>query len=566
MSDHDLARYYVHANATICKSGKFNYEFCRFPVPTPWNIDRLEELLLLHKFDDMQIIQFLKYGWPVETRHLAEYHQIPPNQMGAKNSSKELKKYMETELQNNGIIGPFKDNPFGGKARISPIDAIPKKDTDDKHVILNLSHPDGRSVNDAIDKDTYLGQPTNLTYPTVDDLSDVIMSLGVGVALFKTDLRKYFRQVCYDPGCIHLMGFRINKQFYWDITLSMGLRIACFIAQRLSSAIMFIYNKQGNYGLNYIDDLAAAALWSKAYQSFKMLTDLLKSLNIWESEHKRCEPDVVMSFLGVGVNSLKMILELTPERIIDIRNETDKWLSKESASKKDLQSLIGKLNFAASTVRSGRLFFSRIITCMKNMPKHGICKIDAETRKDIKWWSLFMEKFNGVSMMHELSWRQIDQTISSDACLSGLGGFCSGEYFHCKIPERLKAMVSINELECTAVMIALKVWAERLSGLNILMHCDNQPTVKTINAGKAQNEYMQKCLREITYLAAMYSFQVRMEFKPGVQNRTADFLSRWENSPKFKELFFTEVSLTHDIMKLKQVLISDVHFNFSHNW
>ena len=86
-------------------------------------------------------------------------------------------------------------------------------------------------MNDAIDKDRYLGKPTGLHYPSVDDLANLIVEHGVGSAMFKTDLKKYFRQVFYDPGVIHLMGFHVNGKYYWDISLSMGLRIACFIAQ-----------------------------------------------------------------------------------------------------------------------------------------------------------------------------------------------------------------------------------------------------------------------------------------------------------------------------------------------
>ena len=269
---------------------------------------------------------------------------------------------------------------FGKQARISPIDSIPKKGSEDRRVILNLSYPPegGASVNDAVSKDHYLGQPTDLKYPTVDSLVDLIHEIGVGAALIKVDLRKYFRQVYYDPGSIHLVGFRVGKELYWDISLSMGLRIACYIAQRLSSAIIFLFHclDNRNRGLNYIDDLAAVALWSRAYEAFHQLIDLLLMLNISESTHKRCPPDVVMTFLGVSVNSLKMLLSLTAPRMAEIKAEARIWLDKDCASKRDLQSLIGKLNFASATVRSGRLFFSRILNFMKDTPKHGIRKLD----------------------------------------------------------------------------------------------------------------------------------------------------------------------------------------------
>ena len=101
-------------------------------------------------------------------------------------------------------------------------------------VILSMMH-----------KDSYLGFVCDLHYPNVDDFAEIILEKGTGCALFKTDLRKYYRQIFYDPGSIHLVGFMLEGNFYFDVALSMGLRIACFIAQRISSALLYIYRCRG---------------------------------------------------------------------------------------------------------------------------------------------------------------------------------------------------------------------------------------------------------------------------------------------------------------------------------
>ena len=561
--------YYVHINNIIHRSGRFNHEFCKFPVPTPWDLNLLEQMLKQIDYNDMDILKYLHFGWPVNTHNLKRHNLVPPNQKGARDHPDSIAEYVEAELLQHTIIGGFKGIPFKN-ARISPIDAIPKKDSDDMRIITNLSFPDGSSVNDAMSKDIYLGQEISLTYPTVDDLANLVLEVGVGAAMFKTDLRKYFRQVYYDPGCVHLMGFRANSDnlFYWDIALSMGLRIACYIAQRLSNAIISIYRADGYAGVNYIDDLAGVAKWSRAYEAYYHLTDLLYRLNIWESQHKRCTPDVYMPFLGIGVNSLELCLSLTADRLTEIQHECNTWLLKKSASKKDLQRLIGKLNFAASTVRSGRLFYSRILTAMKNAPKHGIRALDATTKKDIRWWATFITQYDGISFIHENRWRKVDSVISTDACLQGVGGFNNGEYFHSSIPSFIQqnADVHINELECVAVVLALKIWGPSLSSLNIFMHCDNENTVTIVNKGRASNPFAQACLREIAYLAALYSFHVKMIHTPGVDNRISDYLSRWHTSPIFKDKFFSEVGSSYNINNLKQVLVTDALFRFSHNW
>ena len=73
LTDLELQRYYVEANLAVRLSGKHNFEYCRFPVPSPWNISRLEEVLC--EYHDKEIVQFIKYGWPIDLMHVP--HSVP---------------------------------------------------------------------------------------------------------------------------------------------------------------------------------------------------------------------------------------------------------------------------------------------------------------------------------------------------------------------------------------------------------------------------------------------------------------------------------------------------------
>ena len=179
-----------------------------------------------------------------------------------------------------------------------------------------------------------------------------------------------------------------------------------------------------------------------------------------------------------------------------------------------------------------------------------------------------MEEYNGISCIINDVITEPDAIISTDASSTGMGGFCAGDYFHTPIPIELldNSEIFINELECAAVVVALKIWAEELSGQKIAMYCNNETTVTVINAGKARNSFTNSCLREILYLASKYSFQISMIHLPSTDNRLADYLSRWDNDLSFKDKFFLEVALDYDPVKIKQVLVSRLHFQFSHDW
>ena len=60
-----------------------------------------------------------------------------------------------------------------------------------------------------------------------------------------------------------------------------------------------------------------------------------------ESPEKAVYPTQIMVFLGVLFNTLTMTLEITPERMAEIRAPISQWIGKSSASLKQIQSIAG---------------------------------------------------------------------------------------------------------------------------------------------------------------------------------------------------------------------------------
>ena len=66
-----------------------------------------------------------------------------------------------------------------------------KKGSEERRVIMDLSFPQGNSVNDKIPKDQYMGQSVVLKYPKVDSLVEIIKRKGRGCALMKEHTNKF---------------------------------------------------------------------------------------------------------------------------------------------------------------------------------------------------------------------------------------------------------------------------------------------------------------------------------------------------------------------------------------
>ena len=206
-------------------------------------------------------------------------------------------------------------------------------------------------MNDFISTEEYLGDKIDLIYPKVDDFIQIIKSKGRGCLLFKKDLRRAFRQFPIYPSNYNSLGFVWKKHIFCDTVLAMGCRSSAFLCQRVTNAISFIMYKIGILVLNYLDDLASAEKKELAEFAYNTLGSVLDKCGIEEAKDKSCPPSQIMTFVGVLFNMETMTIEITPERLIELRALITSWLNKKKASLKEIQSLLGKLNFVAACVR-----------------------------------------------------------------------------------------------------------------------------------------------------------------------------------------------------------------------
>ena len=113
-------------------------------------------------YHDIEIIEWLHFRFSTSRDENADPPTLATiNHSGANQYPSDIIDYLQKEVQLGVTIGPFIIPPFLGNIGISPLNTRVKCDTSKRRVILDLSFPPGKSVNDAIDKDTYCGQPLN---------------------------------------------------------------------------------------------------------------------------------------------------------------------------------------------------------------------------------------------------------------------------------------------------------------------------------------------------------------------------------------------------------------------
>lgn len=343
----------------------------------------------------------------------------------------------------------------------------------------------------------------------------------------------------------------------------MGLRSGAFLCQRVTNAVRYIANRKGLQVVNYLDDFAGAESWELADQAFEELGSLLRECGLEESPNKACRPSCRMLFLGILCDTESLTLEVSQERIKELRELLGEWQDKGFASRKEVERLVGVLQFVSACVRPGRIFMARILNMLRGMPEVGRVEVEEELRQDIKWWQAFIEQYNGISMIPEAEWSEPDALVACDACLEGAGGFYEGRYFHCRFPQFIvDQSIHINGLELLTIIVAFKVWGRLLTRKKVLMLCDNLSSVVVSQTGRAKDRVLQACLRELVYTQARWGFEVRIQHVRGEENRIPDLLSRWELGPKYREEFFARTVG----QRLQETYIYEGSFHFSHDW
>ena len=138
------------------------------------------------------------------------------------------------------------------------------------------------------------------------------------------------------------------------------------------------------------------------------------------------------------------------------------------------------------------------------------------------------------------------------------------EYFHEPFPEFITSdpFLHINAFELLTIVVALRLWGASLKGQRIRINCDNQVSVRVMTTGRSRDPFLQACLREICFLAAIHELEIRAVHLAGVTNRLPDLLSRWDLSERVRAEFRNRTS--H--LVTSRCHVSKSMFKFSHTW
>ena len=507
----------------MVNSGKYNFQGCKIPIPTAIRFDLIRQSLGESATQkDQQALELLEFGMPLNCKPGYGINKKQKNHHSALGFKDAIGKYLTKNVQSQAILGPFEQSPISGLC-FSPLMSVPKEETE-RRVIVDFSFPLGSSVNDGIPQSTYLDCEAKFNLPSIQSMVSRLNDLGRGCLLYKRDLKGAFRQFNIDPGDYRLTGLSWQGKIFIDTRLAMGLRSAAFCCQAVTEMVAKIIGREGHM-LVYLDDFGGADVGDKASATFEHLGKTLKIFGLEEAPEKAVAPTTRMDWLGISFDSAEWTMALRPGKLKELLDWLPKLLTKKRVRKVLLQKILGSLVWASAVVRSGAIFFNRLLALLRKLkrPHHSIY-FSVEAKKDIEWWLKTLARFGGKCTIPPAVWTPL-VTFATDASLDGFGMVWGRKalagIFMCEFDE-----LDITKKEMLTVMAAVKHWFADLSNHKVQIFVDNQACVSLLNYGVTRSPFLASCLREIQFYLAMFNIEVRAQYIPSKQNKLADLCSR----------------------------------------
>ena len=518
---------FVEIADRILDSGVPNYKGVRIPLVTGLNVHKWEYYVQQYQYPFQKIKEYIKFGFPLsltDSRNTLHNWEVK-NHHSALQFPEGITKFITKELGHQAILGPFK-NPPHPQYHCSPLLSRPKNDGN-RRVILNLSYPKGQSLNDHVSPDRYDGCEYKLKFPSIDDIADRIRQC-TNPRIGKVDIARAFRQLPIDPADALKLGFQWEGAYFLDKQCAFGFLHGSGLFQLCSDLIAFIVRCHGYSIFPYLDDYVLVGEDGSVQKGFDLLLEILDDLGLRVNPDKVVRPTKRITCLGITIDIDQNTLSINQDKILEIKDTVKEVMNKKVLTKGKFESLTGKLLYIHKCVRPARIFINRTLSLLRTNHGRKRITLNDDFHRDMHWFDVFLEKFNGTTIMHKDN--KVTHEVHVDACLSGMGGIWNDQVYATPIIDFYGFQATIVHYEMLNIIIALRVWSKSWNHSRVRIYCDNGAVVHVVRSGKTKDSLLALFIRNIWVICATYDIDLDIQHIYGKKNINADRLSRLYSS------------------------------------
>ncbi|OWY91400.1 hypothetical protein PHMEG_00040035 [Phytophthora megakarya] len=254
--------------------------------------------------------------------------------------------------------------------------------------------------------------------------------------------------------------------------------------------------------------------------------------------------------LGLLWNTVRRTVSIPNEKVVKARLRVEALLKLGTASKTELNKVLGSLRHVAICLRAAKPFYQRLQGQSTKAPRLGRIRMSRGATADLFWFQQILQ----LGCLAELPLAMFgtlptpDVVLLMDASDSGLAVLdpASNEFIQLKFDQDEEKMVkeavttaskfSINVREHLCIALALWTWGSKWNqqaGKLIHIKCwsDNMSAVSWCNKLHSKNSFSQEINRYIGLAEAYFNLRVSVDHIPGARNSMADAASRAWTEP-----------------------------------
>ena len=266
--------------------------------------------------------------------------------------------------------------------------------------------------------------------------------------------------------------------FRWVVRL-------CNIFETYSMALKWIATAklQASTVMHILDDLFLAPSRDKCRRDLDNFIKLCNEVGVPITDEKTVSAAICLQFARITLDTINMHAHLPEDKLAGCRGLLTEFFNTRSVPLKELQSLIGLLNFACLVVLPSHAFLHKMIDLKKGLrkPYHHIC-LTRQCKEDILLWPNFLNSFNRKSFFLSAKWfTSSNIKLYKDllGCL-GYAAVLGKHWFHEHWPDSWKSL-NITLLELFPLVLATEIWSTVMCNHCIVFFSDNHAVVDSTN-------------------------------------------------------------------------------------
>lgn len=457
------------------------------------------------------ILSWIECGIRIETYKTPPQHHEPPRPLQSQDMvfvSETIKEWLE-----KGVILASTSVPL----ITSRLGVVPKKNGK-KRLIIDM-----RFINGYI-------QAPKFQY---EDLRVVLSYLEPGDWMTTMDLVDGFHHVMVNPDSQQLLGFQWEENFYMFRVLPFGMCLSPYAFTKSLRPVVETLRNKGIRIVAYMDDLIVMGRSrEECAQHTHETINLLQMLGWFISREKSSlDPGQQKTYLGylLDTTEKEVVVKVALEKKKTVAKEVRRLLRKAEKGPvpaRDLARIAGLCLSLSKAVTPTKVLLRNVYATLRKKENwSSSVHLSEPAKQDLLWWVECLKTWDGQAKPKPLA----DFIMETDASNTGWGAAVDNQKVMGQW-DKAEENLHINAKELIAVFKGLHFFRNLLQERTVLVRSDNITTVAYLNNMSGHVITLAKIARAILNLAWSHNITLRAVHIPGLQNTTADGLSRLKDN------------------------------------